>query len=214
MSHGSTKRICQLYAITPDDLTPEVLLRHISQALKGNVRWVQYRNKRIQPDAAMQHANELRQVVKQCHATGARLIVNDHLELALAIGADGVHMGETDGDLADARAALGPSRILGASCYNSLDCAERAIAAGADYIAFGALFPSATKPQARHAPLSLIQTARQRWPNQLICGIGGITLDNAPLAKEAGADLLAVISDLFSAEDICARALAYEAALV
>ena len=200
-----------LYAVTPDDPLLPRLSVLVSMALKGGVKIVQYRNKTAPQPLRRSQAAEL---VRICRAEGAKLIVNDDLALALEIGADGVHLGKEDvpgGDLAAVRAALGPERILGVSCYNELARAEQAVAAGADYIAFGAVFPSPTKPAAAQAPLSLISEAKTRFGDRsAIAAIGGITLDNAPEVIAAGADLVAVITDLFDAMDIASRAEAYQ----
>ena len=194
-----------LYAVTPEDHLLPRLSALVEAALEGGVRLVQYRGKSAPPPLRRSMAAELLRI---CHARGAWLIVNDDLPLALEIGADGVHLGRDDGDLAAARAALGAGRILGVSCYNEMARAKAAAAAGADYIAFGSVFRSPTKPQAVHAPLSLITEAKQRF-GLPVAAIGGITLDNAPQVIAAGADLLAVISDLFDPMDIGARAMDY-----
>ena len=200
-----------LYAVTPDDPLLPRLSVLVSMALKGGVKIVQYRNKTAPQPLRRSQAAEL---VRICRAEGAKLIVNDDLALALEIGADGVHLGKEDvpgGDLAAVRAALGPERILGVSCYNELARAEQAVAAGADYIAFGAVFPSPTKPAAAQAPLSLISEAKTRFGDRsAIAAIGGITLANAPEVIAAGADLVAVITDLFDAMDIASQAEAYQ----
>jgi thiamine-phosphate pyrophosphorylase len=139
-----------------------------------------------------------------CRAHGVPLIVNDDLELALAVDAAGVHLGRDDGALALARARL-HGRLLGASCYDRPEVARRAVAAGADYVAFGSVFDSPTKPAAVRAPLALF--ALDLGVPKV--AIGGITLDNAPRVLAAGADALAVISDLFDAPDAAARASQY-----
>jgi thiamine-phosphate pyrophosphorylase len=187
-----------LYAITPDSADTEALLRKVEQALKAGVAMLQYRNKIISKDKRLLQAKELAPLAR---GYGVPLIVNDDVEIALAVGANGVHLGKEDGDLRLARAQLA-GRILGVSCYADLDKAKAAVRAGADYVAFGSVFPSPTKPEAVRAPLSLFQ-------NDLgvpLCAIGGITLENAPALIAAGASLLAVISDLFDAPDIGARA--------
>lgn len=195
-----------LYAITPGGVADDALLARVDAALAGGVRWLQYRDK-TRSDTA-RHA--LAQALQgRCAAVGARLIINDDVDLALAVGAAGVHLGADDGDLAAARARLGPHRILGASCYGDLARAARAAAAGADYLAFGAVYPSPTKPAAAHAPLALLREARGRFTLPL-AAIGGITAENAAPVLAAGADLLAVISDLFQAPDIAARARLYQ----
>ena len=190
-----------LYAITPDFAELEPLLRKVEQALKAGVALLQYRNKIISKDKRLLQAKELAPLAR---GYGVPLIINDDVEIAAAVGANGVHLGREDGDLAAARAKL-PGRILGASCYDDLDKARAAVRAGANYVAFGSVFPSPTKPQAVKAPLSLF-AANLGVP---LCAIGGITLANAPALIAGGADLLAVITDLFDAPDIAARAAQY-----
>lgn len=190
-----------LYAITPDTADSDLLARKVEQALGAGVAMLQYRNKIISKDKRLLQAKELAPLAR---GYGVPFIVNDDVEIALAVGANGVHLGREDGDLAAARAKL-PGRILGASCYDDIDRARAAVRAGADYVAFGAVYPSPTKPDAVHAPLTLFQ-------NDLgvpLCAIGGITLDNAAALIAAGADLLAVLSDLFDAPDIAQRASQY-----
>lgn len=195
-----------LYAVTPDDHLLPRLSALVGAALAGGVRLVQYRNKSAAPPLRRAQAAELLRI---CRANGARLIVNDDLALALELGADGVHLGRDDGNLGQARAALGPGRILGVSCYDDLASAEVAAAAGADYLAFGSVFASSTKPQAVRASLALLGEAKRRFALP-IAAIGGITLSNAPQALAAGADLLAVITDLFDAPDIAEQARQYQ----
>ena len=190
-----------LYAITPDIAELEPLLHKVEQALKAGVALLQYRNKAISKDKRLLQAKELAPLAR---GYGVPLIINDDVEIAAAVGANGVHLGREDGDLAATRAKL-PGRILGASCYNDLDKARAAVRAGANYVAFGSVFPSPTKPHAVRAPLSLF-AANLGVP---LCAIGGITLDNAPALIAAGADLLAVITDLFDAPDIAARTAQY-----
>jgi len=173
--------------------------------MQGRPALVQYRNKLSDPATRRDQAGRL---LALCRSAGVPLIVNDSLELALEVGADGVHLGGEDGDPVAARAALGPGRLLGVSCYADLSRGKAARAAGADYVAFGALFSSSTKPTAVRAPLDLLGRARAELDCP-VAGIGGITLDNAPQAVAAGADLLAVVSDVFSAPDPGARSAAY-----
>ena len=183
-----------LYAITPEG---PGLLEKVRAALEGGIALLQYRRK----NGARAEAEAVLSLTRKFHVP---LIVNDDVELALAVGADGAHLGRDDGDLSSARKKL-KGRILGASCYDRPELARAAVAAGADYIAFGSVFASPTKPGAVRAPLSLF-ASDLGVPK---CAIGGITLANAPQAIAAGADLLAVISDLFDAPDIAARARAY-----
>ena len=188
-----------LYAIT--DGPRDDLRQVVAQALAGGARVLQYRDKTA--DAARRHAEAV--ALKQlCDAHAVPLIVNDDVALAAAVGAGGVHLGRDDGDVAAARAVMGAGAIVGVSCYDSLERARTAAAAGADYIAFGAFFPSPTKPHAvRASPDLLRQSATLGLPR---VAIGGITPDNAPSLVEAGADLLAVISAVFGAADVRAAA--------
>lgn len=187
-----------LYAITPDTADTGLLVRMVEQALGAGASLLQYRNKIMSKDKRLLQAKELAPVAR---GYGVPFIVNDDLDIALAVGANGLHLGRDDGALGAARAQL-PGRLLGASCYNDPDLARAAVRAGADYIAFGSVFPSPTKPGAVVAPLSLFQGDL----GVPLCAIGGITLANAPGLIAAGASLLAVISDLFDAPDIAQRA--------
>lgn len=197
-----------LYLITPDTADSAALLAGVRSALAGRPALLQYRSKHTDVGLRREQAAA---IAALCREAGVPFIVNDSLELALALGADGVHLGRDDGDLRAARAALGPERIVGVTCYNDWARAEEGAAAGADYVAFGAVFASPTKPAAVHAPLDLLARARRELKLP-VAAIGGITLDNAPLAITAGADLLAVISDVFDDPDPGGRAAAYRAA--
>lgn len=191
-----------LYAITPDIADTALLARKVEQALGAGVALLQYRNKLLPKDQRLLQAQALAPIAR---GYGVPFIVNDEPDLALGVGANGAHLGKDDGDLAAARARL-TGKLLGASCYADLDKARAAVRAGADYVAFGSVFPSSTKPGAVRAPLSL-------FGHDLgvpLCAIGGITLENAPRLIAAGASLLAVISDLFDAPDIGQRAAAYQ----
>lgn len=194
-----------LYAITPDGLGEADLIARVESALRGGAGILQYRDKTNPVSRQADVARELRAL---CRTFGALLIINDDVALALSADADGVHLGGDDGDLAAARRQLGPDKILGASCYADFDRARAAAAAGADYVAFGAVFASPTKPHAVRADLSLFGRCRRELKLPA-CAIGGITRDNAPPVVNAGADMLAVISDLFEARDIEARARTY-----
>jgi len=188
-----------LYAITPEAAESVALLAMLQHALEGGAALVQYRRKK-------RDVLEAKEVVRLARRHGVPVIVNDDIELALEVSADGAHLGREDGDLRAARARLA-GRILGASCYDRLELAQAAVAAGADYVAFGSVFASPTKPGAVRAPHSLFTKARKLGVP--LAAIGGITLENAPRLISAGADLLAVISDLFEAPDISLRARQY-----
>lgn len=191
-----------VYAITFETDDTERLLQAVEAALAGGVAAVQYRDK--SSDVARRH-EQASELVALCRAHGAPLIVNDDLRLADLAGADGVHLGRDDATLREARIILGPKKLVGATCYQSVDLAQAAQAAGADYVAFGSFFASPTKPAAPRANLDLLREAAPalRVP---IVAIGGITLANAPQLIDAGADSIAVLSALFDAPDIRAAA--------
>ena len=193
-----------LYAITPDEADTERLLARIEGVLQAGAAWLQYRNKAAGRDLRAQQARALQPL---CRRHGVALIINDDWRLAAAIGADGAHLGQEDGELAAARDALDAGAILGASCYDSLELARAACAAGASYVAFGAFFPSPTKPHARRASTQLLRDSAALGVPRV--AIGGITPDNAKPLIDAGADLLAVISGVFDAPDPAAATRAY-----
>ncbi len=198
-----------LYGITPDGLATPALLAAVAAVLAGGCRWLQYRNKTAAPALRRRQAESLAAL---CQARGAGLIINDDAELAQAVGAAGVHLGREDGGLAAARRLLGPQAVIGASCYQDFERARQAVAEGASYVAFGAVHASPTKPGAARAPLTLFDRARRELPVPA-CAIGGITLDNVAPVIQAGARLVAVISDLFHAGTpaaMTARAAAYQ----
>lgn len=194
-----------LYAITPDEPDTPRLLAVAARTLIGGCRFLQYRDKLSTPAERLIRARALADL---CRRHEAALIVNDDIGLAQAVAA-GVHLGRDDASLEDARGALGPAALLGASCYADFAAAREAVAAGADYVAFGAVYPSPTKPLAPRAPLELFTRCRAEL-DVSVCAIGGITLASASPLIAAGADLLAVITDLFSAPDIAARSAAYQ----
>lgn len=205
LSEHSGRPLRGLYLITPDDPDTGRLAARV-QAVLDQASVLQYRNKTADPAL---RDRQLAALAPMCRAAGVPLIVNDHVDLALAHGADGAHLGEDDGALAAARSRLGPDALIGISCYDSLARARDAAAHGADYIAFGAFFPSPTKPNARRAtPVLLQESAALGLPR---VAIGGITPDNAGALVAAGADLLAVISGVFDAPDPRAAAHAYRA---
>ena len=192
-----------LYAITPDMTSTQALEDVVRQALAGGIALLQYRNKLADSALRREQASAL---LRMARARGVPLIVNDDVALAAAIDADGAHVGRDDGAIAAARRAL-PGKLLGASCYASLEAAQAAVLEGADHVAFGSVFASATKPGAPRAPLALF--ARARALGVPLVAIGGITAGNAAEVLAAGADCVAVIADLFGAPDIAGRAAAY-----
>ncbi|HPP47449.1 MAG TPA: thiamine phosphate synthase [Accumulibacter sp.] len=203
---NATRTLRGLYAITPDSLPADLLLEKVSAVIAGGARLVQYRDKRSDDQ---QRAALARALLVICRQHVVPLIINDDLSQALAVGADGLHLGAEDGDLRAARQALPTGALLGASCYADFPRAHAAASAGVDYLAFGAVYPSTTKPDAIRASLSLFSRCRQEL-RIASCAIGGLTVDNAAPVLQAGADLLAVISDLFDAPDAAVRAAAYQ----
>ncbi len=191
-----------LYAIT-DGPRPD-LFAVVEAALRGGAAMLQYRDKTTDAQRRKAEATRLREL---CGQWQVPLIVNDDVELAQAVAAAGVHLGEDDGDLAAARARLGADAIIGVSCYDSLARARELAAAGADYLAFGAFHPSPTKPQARRATPGLLRDARALGVP--LVAIGGITSDNARPLVDAGADFVAVVSGVFGAADPRMAAEAY-----
>jgi thiamine-phosphate pyrophosphorylase len=206
MTKPMANRLRGLYAVTPECPDGARLLADVELVLAGGCRIVQFRDKESAMPERVARARALRALTRRF---AARLLINDDLALAVLVDADGVHLGLSDGNLAAARAILGPGRILGTSCYADFAAAQAATAAGADYVAFGAAYPSPTKPDAPIASVALFSRAKAGL-SAANCAIGGITLANAPPLIAAGADLLAVITDLFSAPDIAARAAAYQ----
>jgi thiamine-phosphate pyrophosphorylase len=203
-------RVAGLYAVTPDCADTGALLAKVVAAVEGGAALVQYRNKTIDASARRRQAHALAeaQAVRR-----ALFIVNDDPELARDVDADGVHVGADDATVAQARARIGPDRLIGVSCYGDFALAEAAVAAGADYVAFGSFFPSSVKPGAQRARIDLLAHASALGVP--VVAIGGITASNAATLIDAGASAVAVISDVFgrdgagevrrAAADIAAR---------
>ena len=192
-----------LYAITPERPDPGLPLhQQVERAILGGARVVQYRDKSGDDRRRLDEAGALAGL---CRRHGIPLIINDDVELAAAVTADGVHLGRDDMEPAAARRRLGGSALIGISCYNRLEDAERARGLGVDYVAFGRFFPSASKPQALPADPELLRQARAALGLPIVA-IGGITPQNGGPLVAAGADMLAVIDALFGCADIRAAA--------
>ena len=191
-------RLQGLYGITDArDTRPEQLIHKVSQALRGGTRIIQYRDKGTDHARRYDTAQQLRLLTRQHNAM---LIINDDIELARQVTADGVHLGQDDTHYDIARRILGNEAIIGVSCYNRFDLAQQAEQRGADYVAFGRFFPSRTKPDAVQADINLLQRANRELSIP-IAAIGGITAENGlPLIK-AGARMLAVVNALFDTND-------------
>lgn len=184
-----------LYGIYDRGGLDDDALDGVDAALGAGMRWLQYRDKRADaPDLAL-----VRKLQERTRRHGAQLIINDNWRLAQAVGADGVHLGQSDGSIATARAALGPDAIIGVSCSGVLERAQDGVARGASYVSFGRFFSSTTKPDAPPARLSVLAQARAL--NVPVVAIGGINQHNAGQVIAAGADLIAVAAAVFSAQD-------------
>lgn len=195
-----------LYLITPDCADTATLSARLRPVLAGGgVTLLQYRCKVLAGAARVAQA---RAVAALCAQSGVPLIVNDDVALARDVGAAGVHLGRDDGDPRAARRCLGPEAIIGVSCYDEWARAEAGAAAGADYIAFGALYPSPTKPDAVRAPLSLLTRAAATLAPR-VAAIGGITAERVAEVRAAGAHYVCVVSDVFDAPDPAARVQTY-----
>jgi thiamine-phosphate pyrophosphorylase len=187
-----------LYAITDTaNLSSELMLTRTEEILRAGAKLLQYRNKQANENTRIAEAEQL---LDLCRKYSVPLIINDDISLAVQIGADGVHLGKTDSSVANARERLGNKAMVGCSCYNDLDRAQLVSKSGADYIAFGAFFPSPTKPGAAHATADIIQSAKQKFDLPVVA-IGGITPENGQSLIAAGADMLAVISGLYASND-------------
>ena len=196
-----------IYLITPDRSDTEALCRQVAALLAQPAALLQYRHKGA--DAALRH-EQASALLPICRRAGVPLIVNDDWRLALDIGADGVHLGGSDADPATVRAAAGRDVIIGVSCYGDLERAAAMAALDVDYLAFGAVFPSPTKPLAPRAPLTLFAEANALGKPTV--AIGGISPDNSGQLRAAGADFIAVISGVFDAPDPAAALTAYHLA--
>ena len=201
----TSPKVSGVYAVTPDEYDTSALVACVAAAIEGGTRLLQYRNKQASRELKLEQARALRSL---CSGRGCALIVNDDVDVALAVGADGVHLGAGDTEISIARERLGTGPMIGISCYDDLQRAVEAETAGADYVAFGSFFPSSVKPGAVHAPLELLLRAK-RAIGVPIVAIGGITLENATQALVAGADAIAVITAIFCAPDVAAASRAF-----
>lgn len=201
---GLARRVAGVYLLTPDVTSAQfgAMLARLRTALDG-VTVIQYRNKKAAGGERHAQARAVQAAAREC---GALFVVNDDLDLALDLGADGLHLGREDGDIATARARL-PDALLGVSCYDELSRARDAVDAGADVLAFGSVFASTTKPAAVRAPLGLLQEAVTAFPGQRVVAIGGIGVDNIAQVSATGAHAAAVISAVFDAPNPAEAAL-------
>ncbi len=185
-----------LYAITGSFSSPNNLIENVEQVIQGGAVMIQYRDKTSLPTVQLEIA---RQLLVICNSHSIPLIINDNIELAKLVGAQGVHIGKDDSDLAEAKACLAPNSIIGVTCYNDLNNALKADKQGASYVAFGRFYPSKSKPDAPTADLDILVQAKKSVSIP-ITAIGGISAENGSELIEKGADLLAVIETVFGAE--------------
>lgn len=186
-----------LYIVTPDWDDTKKLLEVTEQALRGGAEIVQYRHKTAAPDLRREQAREL---MSLCCRYRKPFIINDHVELAMEVGADGIHVGGTDAAIAEVRKAVGPTKIVGASCYGDLELAKAAHAAGASYVAFGGFYPSRVKKYPVTTPVDIIAQSKSAVPLPVVV-IGGMTQENAAPLVAAGTDMVAAISSVYMQDD-------------
>ena len=187
-----------LYAVTPEEKDLFVLSSQVESCIKGGARLIQYRSKTL---SKIEQNKQARKIKMVCDYYKVPLIINDDIELCRILDADGVHLGENDDSLEKARLILGPSKIIGVSCYNSIDRVKKAVDKGATYIALGACFPTITKPNAPTASLDLIALVLKKFKIHVVA-IGGINLENIELLINEGINCVAVINSLFKTKDI------------
>ncbi len=187
-----------LYLVTPDWHDTEALIKATEIALTVGVGLLQYRHKTASGELRLEQASAL---LKLCRQHNVPFIVNDHIDLCIALDADGIHVGGTDASVAVVRTLIGKDKILGASCYGDFDLAEQAQITDASYVAFGGFYPSRVKKYEVSTPASIVSKAKSELTVP-VCVIGGMTPENAkPLVKE-GADMVAAISSVYNAADI------------
>ncbi|MES2048614.1 MAG: thiamine phosphate synthase [Pseudomonadota bacterium] len=186
-----------LYLVTPDWDDTEQLIKVTEQGLLGGAAIVQYRHKFADAILRYEQASAL---LELCRRFDVPFIINDYVELCLSLDADGLHVGGTDISVAAARAAVGPEKILGASCYGDMQLAQAAHAAGASYVAFGGFYPSRVKKYPVTTDFAIVSTACAEiaLPNVVI---GGMTVENCQPLISAGANMVAAISSVYLAAD-------------
>jgi thiamine-phosphate pyrophosphorylase len=187
-----------LYAVTPEEKDLFALSSQVESCIKGGAKLIQYRSKML---SKTEQQIQARKIKKICDYYKVPLIINDDIELCRILDADGVHLGENDDSLVKARLVLGPSKIIGVSCYNSIDRVKMAVDKGATYIALGACFPTTTKPHAPKSSLDLIALVLKNFKIPVVA-IGGINLENIELLINEGINCIAVVNSLFKVNDI------------
>jgi thiamine-phosphate pyrophosphorylase len=194
-----------LYLVTPDWDDTQKMLAATEAGLRGGAAIVQYRHKTAAPELRREQASQL---LALCRRYGKPFIVNDFVELCMELDADGIHVGGTDMSVAQVRAAVGPSKIVGASCYGSMELARSAHQAGASYVAFGGFYPSRVKKYEVSTPPEIVAQAKKEIPVPNVV-IGGMTQENSVPLVAQGADMVAAISSVYFADDPEAAARAF-----
>ncbi|MFZ6752657.1 thiamine phosphate synthase [Undibacterium sp. Dicai25W] len=186
-----------LYIVTPDWDDTEQLLKATEQALQGGANIVQYRHKTASVGLRKEQALAVQVLCRQYQKP---FIINDHLDLFLELDADGLHVGGMDISVAQARAQIGTDKILGASCYGDLELARTAVSSGASYVAFGGFYPSRIKKYAVTTAATIVADAGKKFQLPKVV-IGGMTLENCQPLVQYGAEMVAVISGVYMADD-------------
>ena len=187
-----------LYAITPEERDLFILSLQVELSIRGGAKLIQYRSKTLSKIEQKKQASKIKII---CDSYKIPLIINDDIELCRILNADGVHLGDNDESLEKARLVLGPSKIIGVSCYSSIERVEKAINEGATYVALGACFPTITKPNAPIVKIDLIALVLKKFKIPVVA-IGGINLENVELLINMGISSIAVVNALFKAKDI------------
>jgi thiamine-phosphate pyrophosphorylase len=186
-----------LYIVTPDWDDTEALLRGTEAALRGGAAMVQYRHKTASPE---QRKTQAQALLALCRRYQRPLIINDHVQLAIDLDADGIHVGGMDASVAQARAAVGPAKIVGASCYGDLELARKAHRDGASHVAFGGFYPSRVKKYEVTTAHDIVARSKAEIPLPVVV-IGGMTIENSASLVAAGADMVAAISSVYTAAE-------------
>jgi thiamine-phosphate pyrophosphorylase len=186
-----------LYLVTPDWDDTQKMLDVTEAGLRGGAAIVQYRHKTASPELRREQASQLQAL---CRRYGRPFIINDFVELAMELDADGIHVGGTDAAVAQVRALVGPSKIVGSSCYGSMQLARDAWQAGASYVAFGGFYPSRVKKYEVSTPPEIVAQAKKEIPLPNVV-IGGMTQQNSLPLVQQGADMVAAISSVYMVDD-------------
>lgn len=187
-----------LYIVTPDWDDTAKMIDVTEKALKGGAEIVQYRHKTAGPELRLEQASALQ---KLCRRYGKPFIINDYVDLCLELDTDGIHVGGADAPVKQVRAAVGPDKIVGASCYGDIELARKATRDGASYVAFGGFYPSRVKKYPVTTPQRIVSDWKQEMPLMPVCVIGGMNAENATPLVGVGADMVAVVSGVYFQED-------------